>query len=99
MLRLAPLPDEGGGFEAVHDRHVHVQEDEREIVAQQLAQGVLAQSALDDVEGRVVQEAFQGQQLLGQVVHQEDVHLVFRLDDAGRRRLNRRDRDISGRTV
>ena len=40
QLRAGALPDEVGGFETVHDRHPNVQQDDRELLAEQLAQGV-----------------------------------------------------------
>jgi hypothetical protein len=46
---LAARADELGGLEAVHARHVHVEQDHRALVVEQPAQRLLARGSGDDV--------------------------------------------------
>ena len=42
QLRLRPQPDQGGGLEAVHDRHPYVEQDDREVVGHARSAGASA---------------------------------------------------------
>jgi hypothetical protein len=77
-LGALPLADEGGRLEAVHARHVHVEQDHREILVQDVLQGLLAGLGLDQVLAQLGQDRLQHDELVGPVVDQEDVDLVVR---------------------
>ncbi len=66
---LLALLDVPGRLEAVHARHVGVEQDHREVVDQQLLQGVLAAADGDDLDGQPLQDRLQGHEVLAAVVH------------------------------
>ena len=77
-LRALALADEGGGLEAVHARHVHVQQDHREVLVQDVLQRLLARLGLDQVLAELGQDGLQDDELVGTVVHEEDADLLLR---------------------
>jgi len=81
--------DQRGRLEAVHVRHVDVQQDHGEVAPQDLAQRVRARTREHDVLVQIGQHRLEHQQLLRQVVDDQDVGAVGRLGQrapqAGRR--------------
>src|SRR6266446_1387438 len=74
-LRSRSLTNQSGGLEAVHPRHPHVEQDDREVLLQELAQGVWAGSGFDDVLTERGQDCLHRETFGGVVVHEQDVHL------------------------
>ena len=56
VLRSRPLADEQRGLEAVHDRHVDVEQDDRELHLQDVAQRLLPGPRADDVLVQLVED-------------------------------------------
>ena len=73
---LAPA-DERRRLEAVHVGHFHVEQDDGVVPFQQPAQRLVAGSGRDHVLAEGFQDRFQGEQLVRQVVHDQDVDLVL----------------------
>jgi hypothetical protein len=76
VRRSLVTPDESGRLQPVDVGHVDVQQDHRELARQYLAQGLGARAHADDVLLQVLQHRLEDHQLLGQVVDDQDVHLV-----------------------
>ena len=64
------LLDVPGGLEAVHVRHLRVQQDHREVVDQQLLERVLAAGHRDQLDRQPLQDRLQREQVLPPVVDQ-----------------------------
>src|SRR5690606_11323724 len=69
---LLSLPDERGGFVAVHFRHEHIEQDDGEIVLQQFPQGQLAGGDRDDV-AQWLEHFGKGEEISLVVVNEEDL--------------------------
>ena len=78
VLGLRPLLDHLGGLEAVHVRHLDVEQDHREVVMQQPLERLLAGPRLDHVDRQRVEHRAQRQQVLRLVVDDQDVGLAPR---------------------
>jgi hypothetical protein len=78
VRRLAPRPDELRRLEAVHARHVHVEQDHRALVVEQPAQGLLAGGSGDDVLVQLLEDGPEHHALVEPVVDDEDVRAVER---------------------
>ena len=74
-LGALALPDERGRFEAVHPRHVHVEQDDGEILLEQTAQRFLARSGADQILVQLGQHRLVREQLVGPVVDDKDADL------------------------
>ena len=72
VLRALALADQLRGLEAVHVGHVDVEEDQRELAAQEPAQGVAAGRGLHDVDADLAEHDREREPLLGPVVDEED---------------------------
>jgi hypothetical protein len=72
------LLDEAGGLEAVHVRHLHVQQDEGELAVKDLAQRLDARSGHDQLVAQRRQDRFQRHQV-GRVIV-DDQNAGARLD-------------------
>ena len=70
--------DQLGGLKAVHVRHLHVQENGREIVVQQMTQRFHAGSRQHQLLAQTIQRRFQRDQILRRIVHQQDLHSILR---------------------
>ena len=71
----APL-DPGGGLEAVHAGHLGIKQDQREVVPEQGAQGVLPRVGAHQVEVQRAEDGLQRQQVLRPVVDHEDLRTL-----------------------
>ena len=88
-LGARPLPDERGGFEAVHPRHVHVEQDHGEILLEQATERFLSRTGANQVLVEIGENCLVGQHLVGAIVDNQDADLFFgRLVCAG---LHRHD--------
>jgi hypothetical protein len=76
LLRALALADQGGGLEAVHARHVDVEQDHREVGLQQLLQRLAARGGLHQVLAEVAQDRLEREQLVRAVVDEQDVDLL-----------------------
>jgi hypothetical protein len=83
QFRARPLPDQLRGFEAVHARHSHVEQDHGEVLLQQLPQGIWAGGRLDHVLAQRGQDGSEREPFRRVIVDEEDVDL--RLDGRGSR--------------
>ena len=80
---LLPLLDVGGGGEAVEAGHLHVEEDHGEVVMEEVSQGLVAGTGLDQRVAHRAQDLLQDDQVLGAVVDEKDLgrlahHVVLR---------------------
>jgi hypothetical protein len=64
-------------LEPVQVGHPHVQQDEGEFAAGQPLQGLPAGAGFDEGVAEVLQDRFEGEQVGGLVVHQQDVHPLW----------------------
>ena len=69
----APLSDEPRGFEAPERRHLHVEQDQREIMLEQHPQRLFAGVRAHDSATEVAQGGLQRQQVRRVVIDDEDV--------------------------
>ena len=74
LLRAGPPADQAGGLEAVELRHVDVEQDHRELVAQERAQRLVPGARGGHLHADVRQDRLERQQLVGAVVDQQHVH-------------------------
>ena len=75
-LGALPLPDECGGFEAIHAGHVHVEEDDGEVLLQKATQSLAAGPGADKILAQVCQDRLVREQLVGAIVDDQDVDLL-----------------------
>jgi hypothetical protein len=73
VLRPLALLDQRGGLEAVELGHLDVQQDDRDVVVQKLAQRVLARVGVEEVLAEWIQDALEREQVLRPVVDEQDV--------------------------
>ena len=69
---LAPL-DQCGGLEPVEPWHLHVEQDHRDVVAEELAQRVLAGLRVEERLAQRLEDRLEREQVLGPVVDEKDV--------------------------
>src|SRR6267154_148421 len=89
QLGARPLPDELGRLEAVHHRHAHVQQHDREFLPQQLSKSIRPARSLDDVLAEWRQDRLEREAFGRIIVHDEDVDRRLRLGLRLRHRLAR----------
>ena len=75
-LRALAGADHLRGLEAVHPRHVDVEEDDREVLLQEGAQRLAAGVRADHVLAQLAEDRLQREQLVRAVVDEEDVDLL-----------------------
>ena len=63
---------EFGGFVAIHAGHLHVEEDEGGVEAEDALEGLVAGTGGDDFDAEVFEKAFEGDEVFGEVVDDED---------------------------
>ena len=73
VARLLPVADERGGLEAVHAGHVHVQEDDREVLLEQMHQRLRAGAGVPQRPPFTREHGFQREQVLRFVVDEQDL--------------------------
>ena len=73
VTRPLTLLDQRGGLEAVELRHLDVEQDDRDVVLQEGAEGVLAGVGVEEVLAERIEDSLQREQVLGPVVDEEDV--------------------------
>ena len=74
--------DQLGCLEAVHVRHLDIQQHRRELILQQIAQRLGSGIGEDQIFAERIQGGFQGHQILGRIIDQQDLDLLAR--DGGR---------------
>ena len=75
VARLFPLADQLGRLETVHDGHLHVHENQCEVVMEQASESVGSGAGLDEVGPQPFQHGFEDQEVPGLVVHQKNIGL------------------------
>ena len=75
--RFLVLADQAGRLQAVDVRHVHIEQDHREFLLQDVAQRLLARTRTDDVLAQLVQDASENDVLFREVVDHQDVDLLL----------------------
>src|SRR5690348_885409 len=68
---LLSAADDLGGLVAVHDRHVDVEQDDRELALEQVAKRLFARTSRNDL-AKIIQDALDSEQVPLVVVDQED---------------------------
>src|SRR5262249_44144667 len=76
VLRPGALANQSGGFEAIHVRHVDVEQDHREILFEQPPQRLTAGLHRDHVLVQFLQHRFEDEEFLGKVIHDQNVDLT-----------------------
>ena len=71
--RALALLDQRRGFEAVQDRHLHVEQDHRDVLVEELAQSVLAGVGVEELLAERLEDRLEREQVLGPVVDEEDL--------------------------
>ena len=74
--RLPAAADHRGGLQAVHLRHLHVEQDDREFLVQQVPQRLPPRSGLDQILAQAREDHLADEELLVQVVHHKDIDLL-----------------------
>jgi hypothetical protein len=82
LLRPRPGADHLRRLEAIHDRHVHVEEDDGEVLLQERSQRLASGVRADEGLAEVAQDRFQRHELVRPVVDEQDADPLVR-----RRRL------------
>ncbi len=72
VFRLVQALDVGGGLETVHARHQHIDENDRELLAQHGLEGLFAGARADHFLAEGAQYGFQCDEVLLHVVDDED---------------------------
>ncbi len=68
--------DQRRGLEAVHDRHVDVEEDDGEVAVEEVLERLLARERLDDVLAQLGEDGLDGDELVRVVVDHQDLATV-----------------------
>ena len=76
VRRPAPFADQGRGLEAVHPRHVDVEQDDREVALEHLLQRLLARCGGEQILAEVLEDRPVDQQLVGPIVDDQDIGAV-----------------------
>ena len=98
MAGALPPLDELRRLEAVETRHLHVQEDQVELVLQQALERLLARAGLDDAVTQRLQDGRQREEVLPLVVDDQDVGLGLlspSLQTSSQARITDRRRPVS----
>jgi hypothetical protein len=74
VARALALADERGGLVAVEVRHRDVEQDQREVAGEDLAQRGATRRRANEPVRRIREDRFERQQVLLVVVHEQDVH-------------------------
>ena len=96
-VRLLALLDERGRLETVHVRHLHVEQDQREVLAQERAERLLARGRAHESLTQRLEHRLEREQVLLLVVDQQDARLVHQaatsaqLDQPRSDRVKRQD--------
>jgi hypothetical protein len=75
-LGARTLADERRGLEAVHARHVHVEQDDGELLLQQATQCLLARRCLDQILTELLQQHLVREELIRAVINDQDIYLL-----------------------
>src|SRR6266508_437446 len=73
VLRPFALLDQRSGLEAVEIRHLDVEQDDRDVVLQELAEGVHTGVGIKKVLVERLEDPLEGEEVLGAIVDEEDV--------------------------
>ena len=76
MGRALALADERRCLVAIDPGHVDVEQDDGKLLLQNAAQGLAAGARRDDVLLQLLKDRSHHEQLLGEIVHDQDVRLV-----------------------
>src|SRR5260370_27078353 len=79
MLRPLPGADQRCGFEAIHFRHFHIEEDSCKIVVEKEAQSLDAGVGLHQLMVGTFEDRLETEQIPRIVIHQENFRLVGRI--------------------
>ena len=77
LLVARVVVNQRSGLEAVHARHVHVEQHHREFLRHHPFQGLCARVRHDQVLVEAAEDRLIRQQARRLIVHQQDIHLVF----------------------
>ena len=78
MSRFFPAPDQLGRLKSVQAVHLNIEQDDCKVIHQQAAQGFLSGQGFYQVQSKVLQDRFQGEQVRWLIVHKQDVHFAVR---------------------
>src|SRR4051812_18567087 len=70
-----PLPDERGRFESIHARHVHVEQDHREILFEKATQSFSTRSGTNNILAQLFQNSLVREKLVGPIVDDQNIYL------------------------
>ena len=76
MPRALELLDQLGGLEAVHARHLHVEQDHGELVVEQAPQRLFARLDADELLAERLEDRLEREQVLGPVVDEQELGLL-----------------------
>jgi hypothetical protein len=68
----SPL-DQAGGLEAIHLGHLDIEQNDRELFGENVSQRLRARLCFHQTAIRALQQGFEGDQVLGSIVDQQDV--------------------------
>ena len=71
--RALTLLDQRRRFEAVQDRHLHVEQDHRDVVVKEPAQSVFAGMGIEELLAERLEDRLEREQVLGPVVDEKDL--------------------------
>ena len=74
--RPLALLDQLGGLEAVHARHLHVEQDRGEFIVQQVAQRLFARLDTDELLAQRLEDRLEREEVLRPIVDQEQLRLL-----------------------
>ena len=73
-----PLPDESSRLEAIEDRHVHIEKNDRELLIEQETQRLESGVCPDKILPQITQQGFEREKIFGVIVDQKNIDLVIR---------------------
>lgn len=74
MIGARPTADQGGGLEAINDRHVHVEQHHRKLLRQQITQRLHPRGGSHNVQVHPGQRRRQRGEVGRAVIHNQDAH-------------------------
>src|SRR5688572_28484102 len=74
--RLFPFADQRRSLEAVHVRHIDVEENHRDVFLQKKLQGLAAGGSLNQILVELFEDGLERYQVLGPVIDEKDIDLV-----------------------
>src|SRR5436853_6427688 len=77
MARLLPFADKRRRLKTIHDRHIHIENDESEVVVQKRTQRIDSRSDADQVLAQIRQECFKSNEIFYVIINQQNADLVF----------------------